>query len=194
MNSCYCINEYIINNNNKLIKNIDDNNSNNNNNKLIKNIDDNNSNNNNNKLIKNIDDNNKLIKNIDDNNIEFISDIPDELINKKQEIQHQLNLIKYNENKLKELQQIYEIDLKLFEKFEINIKNDNSFKIPELFYDKYLIFKKLKEENKLCFNNFINNYNSLNNYELFPLNNYELSYLNKELNILDEEFELDINL
>ena len=197
INSCYCINQHIIN-----IKN----NNNNNNNNTNKNKNNNNNNNNTNKNKNKNNNNNNTISNNNKNNlldIELIPNklileelisydvIPDELINQKNEIKHQLNLIKYNENKIKELEQIYNVDLELFKKFSINIEKDKTFKIPELFYDKYLIFKKLEQENNLSFTNFIDNYKPLNDYDLFPLNNYDLSYVTKELNILDSEFELE---
>jgi hypothetical protein len=112
-----------------------------------------------------------------------------EINNKKIELNQQLNIIKYNKEKLKESKTIYEADLKLFEKFNTILEDDHEFKIPELFKDKFLIFKELYTNNNLSYDNFSNNYYKINNYDDFPLNNYETSLLNT--NDFIEEFNLD---
>jgi hypothetical protein len=115
----------------------------------------------------------KIFKNkIIDNN-QFLN-----ILEKKQNIQHNLNLIKYNKDKYKEAKSVYDIDIQLFEKFNIIIKNNPSFIIPELFHNKFLIFKQLKEQNNLTFDNYIKLYNKDNEFnDYFPLNDYENSFI-----------------
>jgi hypothetical protein len=100
------------------------------------------------------------------------------IINKKSELQHKLNLIKYTKDRIEEAKNVYKVDLELFEKFNTMLELDSTFKIPELFYDKFIIFKKLKEQDNLNFDNFIKNYNNINNsYDYFPLNEYENTFI-----------------
>ena len=72
---------------------------------------------------------------------------------KKIELQHEINLINNEKNKLEEKKNIYESDFKLFNIFI----NKNSNEIPELFISKFNIMKRLYNENKLNFDNYYNN-------------------------------------
>ena len=107
---------------------------------------------------------------------------------KKMELNQQLNIIKYNKKKIKELKEVYDIDIKLFEKFENFLENDSNFIIPELFQEKFIIFKQLKKNNTLSYETFISQYNKNNDYEYFPLNYHESSYIENNSN---EEFDID---
>jgi len=112
----------------------------------------------------------------------------EKICNEKKEIQHNINILKNKTEKIKELKEVYDNDLKLFKLFNENINKDPNFIIPELFKEKNDIFKKLSDENKLSWENFIKLYGK-NNYDYekyFLKNNHEESYQNKileEINI-----------
>jgi len=89
---------------------------------------------------------------------EYINNI-NEISQKKIDIQHELNLIKYNKKKLEEKQTEYNSDYKLYNKFKELKKSVINFEIPELFINKYNLFEKLENENRCTFENFNNEYN-----------------------------------
>ncbi len=76
---------------------------------------------------------------------------------------HQINLLKLEKKKLEENEILYNYDLKLYYQFKNELNNNNNFKIPILFIDKYNIFKNLDIKNKLCFDD----YNELYEYKGF---------------------------
>jgi len=115
-------------------------------------------------------------------------------LNEKIEIQHNINILNIQKEKIKELKQIYENDIKLYEIFKKEKNNNNNFTIPELFELKFIIFNKLEKENNLSFDIFINEYNKNKDNKdinLFNTNEYEENFINKSVTINPEEFEID---
>lgn len=77
----------------------------------------------------------------------------------KYELNKELNELKMEKKRLDEKKNQYETDLKLYNIF----KTKKNFTIPELFIEKFNLFKKLEEKNTLNFDNYVNynfdNYN-----------------------------------
>jgi hypothetical protein len=69
------------------------------------------------------------------------------------EIKHKMNILKLKKEKMKETENVYETDLKLYN----TIKKDN-INVPELFKNKYELFKKLEMKNILNFDSFMQYY------------------------------------
>lgn len=108
-------------------------------------------------------------------------------LNEKIEIQHNINMLNLKKEKAKELKEIYNNDIKLYEIFKKEIDNNENFIIPELFQIKYKIFNLLEKENKLSFENFIKEQNNDEiDIEIFKPNEYENKFI-----INNEEFEID---
>jgi hypothetical protein len=131
---------------------------------------------------------NKLIeKEIDYNNPEYIK-----LAEDKNILQHKINMLKVQKERIKESKEIFDNDIILFNKFKNNIIEDSNFIIPELFKDKFLIFKNLEYENKLNWENFIKEYNHNNIYtDYFNSNSYDDSFVeNGKKNNINIEFEI----
>lgn len=119
-------------------------------------------------------------------NLEFVKK-QEEMAKQKQELTTQLNLLKIKKERIAELKQIYENDIKLFELFNKNLKQDIKFIIPELFQNKYNLINKLINENRLSCDNFIKEYKHENNYnDYFSLNSYDESFIKLD----DEEIEI----
>lgn len=110
----------------------------------------------------------------------------DKIAKEKIELQHNINLLKCEKEKLKELKQQYEIDINLFNLITEELNSKIIDKIPELFDDKYKIIKKLKETNELNFDNFNRLYKRLNTYEEFTSNSYDKKFEND----VEEEYEI----
>jgi hypothetical protein len=97
------------------------------------------------------------------------------LAEQKKEIQHKINLLRKQKEILKNLQNEYNYDIKLYDFFKKKTNEDNEFVIPELFKNKYEIMKTLESENKLSWDNYYNTYSKMkgeNNYDLFNENPY----------------------
>jgi len=152
---------------------------------------------------ENSDDTNKSKQILDynDSDSEFLSDHTSRsstetnnnflnILNKKIELKHQLNLINFNKEKLEEAKQVYNIDIQLFLKFKDLIKIDPNFIIPELFQDKFKLFMELETTNNLSFDSFIANYHKENLYSNFPINEYEANYIDNKIDSDKEEFEI----
>ncbi len=107
-----------------------------------------------------------------------------ELDNKKKEsvrLQHKINMLKVYKERVEESKQVYENDLKLFTLFNKSKKDKIDFVIPELFVEKYTLFKKLHDNNNLSWESFIKEYKIINYYDdHFKLNTYEEKFLNYE--------------
>jgi hypothetical protein len=118
-----------------------------------------------------------------------------EIAKEKLDLQHKINLLKVHKQRIDESKKVYENDIKLYDMFSENIKNDPSFVLPDLFVDKYNIIKKLKAEDKLTWENFSSLHKKENYYgDYFGTNDYEeYFYDNKESDKSDDiEEELDI--
>ena len=123
-----------------------------------------------------------------------------EIEKEKHDLIHNMNLLKVQQNKIIEIKQVFDVDLKLFNQFKLTKETDNDFVIPELFLNKYKIMNKLLLEDKLDWSNY---YNKMKNNkdndiynEHFITNSYENSFINNKksdkTNKIEEELYLDI--
>ena len=123
-----------------------------------------------------------------------------EIEKEKHDLIHNMNLLKVQQNKIIEIKQVFDVDLKLFNQFKLTKETDNDFVIPELFLNKYKIRNKLLLEDKLDWSNY---YNKMKNNkdndiynEHFITNSYENSFINNKksdkTNKIEEELYLDI--
>lgn len=122
--------------------------------------------------------NNNIIKKpINDNDDAFL-----QMAKQKIDLQHKINMLKIQKEKMEESKRVYENDLKLFELFNESKQTDASFVIPELFKKKYEVMFNLKVNNNLTWETFIKEYHiGENNYDdYFGLNNYEELFLDSE--------------
>jgi hypothetical protein len=96
-------------------------------------------------------------------------------------LQHQINMLKVYKQKVEESKQVYENDLKLFNLFNNELNTNEKFVIPELFVEKYKLFKKLQNDNNLSWETFVKECKVVNYYDdEFKLNSYEEKFLNYE--------------
>lgn len=139
-----------------------------------------------------LDESKKEILPLNNNNLDITDPNVIKKLNEKIEIQHNINILNLKKEKAKELKQIYDNDIKLYEIFKKEIDNNENFIIPELFQIKYKIFNLLEKENKLSFENFIKEQNNNEtDIELFKPNEYENKFINEKNIINNEEFEID---
>ena len=142
---------------------------------------------NNNTIKSNYDE--ETIKIQNDNDLEKNIEIIDNINKNKIEIQHDINMLNQKKEKILESKQVYDNDIKLYNLFNTKIINEPNFIIPELFNDKYNIFKKLDLENRLSWDTYIlesnNDINNYNNY--FVENDYEKKINISEDIIIDSE-------
>jgi hypothetical protein len=127
----------------------------------------------------------KIIINLNNNEMK-------DMANKKIELQHNINLLKFHKNKIEESKIVYDNDIKLFNIFLENKQLDPNFEIPDIFTEKFNLMFKLNQEGKLSWNNFINEFQHKNLYnEYFDINSYEAKF-NNEISESDisEEFNL----
>jgi hypothetical protein len=126
---------------------------------------------------KSIDNNDENKKSIDDNDEAFI-----QMAEQKIVLQHKINMLKIQKDKMEESKRVFENDLKLFVLFNESKEKDHFFEIPELFKKKYDIMLRLKVNNNLTWEPFIKEYHvGENNYnDYFGLNNYEKLFLNED--------------
>jgi hypothetical protein len=85
-----------------------------------------------------------------------IAQIAQEKIN----ITHNINLLKKEKEKLENDMNVYNLDLKLYYKFKNLLLENKKFILPELFENKYNIFKQLDDKGQLSFDNFVLLYNN----------------------------------
>jgi len=124
-------------------------------------------------------------KDPDYNNPQYLKLAEDKLI-----LQHKINMLKIQKERIEQSKKVYENDIKLYNNFKEQKDNDNLFIIPELFKDKFNIFENLNNQNKLSWDNFIKEYNHDNIYtDYFSSNSYDESF-SKKINI-NEEFDID---
>ena len=76
----------------------------------------------------------------------------------QQRDQTRMNLLKLQKEKILESKNKYDVDLKLYEKFRKLSDDNSSFEIPEIFTEKYKIFKNLDDENDLSWETFAKDY------------------------------------
>ena len=137
-----------------------------------------------NKQVK-IEENIILVNEIDYNDPKYLK-----LSEEKIDLQHKINMLKIQKERIEQSKKVYENDIKLYNNFKEQRDNDNSFIIPELFKDKFNIFENLNNQNKLSWDNFIKEYNHDNIYtDYFSPNSYDESF-SKKINI-NEEFDID---
>ena len=113
-------------------------------------------------------------------------------------LQRNINKLKLQKEKINESKQVYESDLKLFNMFKTSVETNENFEIPVIFAKKYEIMNKLFIEDKLSWENFINNYKNENYYgDYFSSNSYEEKFTNNSENDLctttiDEQIDISI--
>jgi hypothetical protein len=113
-------------------------------------------------------------------------------------LQRNINKLKLQKEKINESKQVYESDLKLFNIFKNSVETNENFEIPVIFAKKYEIMNKLFIEDKLTWENFINNYKNENYYgDYFSSNSYEEKFANNSENDLctttiDEQIDITI--
>jgi hypothetical protein len=126
---------------------------------------------------------------IDENDPTFIK-----ISNKKIELQHNINMLKQQKKRIEESKSTYENDLKLFELFTNSKIKDANFVIPEIFIKKFELMTKLKNENDLSWDSFVNEFKHENHYnEHFGLNDYENAFLNSDNDSVDNNTDSDNN-
>lgn len=116
-----------------------------------------------------------VVKEIDYNDPLFLKLADDKIV-----LQHKINLLKVQKERITESKEIYDNDIKLYSKFKEILNKDVAFIIPELFKEKFNLFKKLDEENKLNWESFMNKYAHSNIYTDFKLNSYDDSFVNSD--------------
>ena len=112
-----------------------------------------------------------------------------EASNQKIELQHKINMLKIHKEKIKESKNIYENDIKLYDYFIEEKQKKENFTIPELFIKKYNIIQKLKEANNLSWESFTTLYvDTNNNYnDYFLSNSYDEMFINSDCSTEDED-------
>ena len=71
------------------------------------------------------------------------------------EINRELNILKQQQKRLKEKKIEFEANHNLYLRFKKELEDDENFKVPELFSDKFKLMKDLEENNELTFKNFL---------------------------------------
>jgi hypothetical protein len=103
-------------------------------------------------------------------------------------LQHDINMLNIQKKRIEESKIVYDNDIKLYNLFKNKIENDANFIIPELFEDKYIIFKKLDLLSNLSWETFTSEYNTENDYnDYFIENDYEKKSNIEEEIIIDSE-------
>ncbi len=113
-------------------------------------------------------------------NIDYSNPAVIEMAKQKIDLQHKINLLKKQKEKIEESKNVYENDLKLYKMFKQSKETNNDFVVPELFSKKYIVMQMLELENKLSWENFSKNYQQENYYgDYFSSNSYEDMFVNK---------------
>ena len=181
MNSCYEINNNII-NNNKINNKI-------NNNKLEETIEKE-------KIIKLLE-KRKLEKEIKVKEIEMEkSEEYVKMMQDKIDLNSKINELKYEKKKLLDAESTYKNDLKLFETFVEEKEKNTDFIIPELFTLKFDIFTRLSNDSLLTFENFKEEYDKIkpkNNYDdMFKVNAYEELFVDNKKTDFEMNFSIEL--
>ncbi len=126
--------------------------------------------------------------------IDYSNPVVLEMAKQKIDLQHKINLMKKQKEKIEESKNVYENDLKLFNMFRASKDSNPSFEIPELFIKKYEIMFELFLKNELTWENFIKNYQHENYYgDYFASNSYEDMFVNSIESSENSESSDDIN-
>ena len=100
----------------------------------------------------------------------------------KIDIMHKLNMLKKQKEKLEELKNVYENDLKIYYKIKEEILKKKNYTISELFIEKYKVFNHLEINSTISFENFNLLYRpetlSTSYDDLFISNDYENKFIN----------------
>jgi hypothetical protein len=132
--------------------------------------------------------------------IDYSNPVILEMAKQKIDLQHKINILKKQKEKIEESKNVYENDLKLYKIFKQSKESDVNFKVPELFIKKYEIMEKLNCDNILSWENFIKNYQhdnyygdyfSSNSYEDMFVNNSDSTNDNNSDDSIDEEFNIN---
>jgi hypothetical protein len=109
----------------------------------------------------------------------------------KIDIVHNLNLLKQQKNKEIEKENIYNSDIKIYKILKLKKEKDNKFEIPELFKQKYEIFKNLELNNLLNYENYYKMYEPEQITTSFDncFNDIDIKHYKQEDN--DDENELE---
>lgn len=113
-----------------------------------------------------------------------VSDSPntkEKKIRKKQRMEYNLQILQKQREHIENKKNVYECDLKLYKQFKDNLKEDDNFIIPDMFEDKYELFKELEENDKITFDNFI---------KLYKYNDHTKSYKNLFIGCDNVNFDL----
>lgn len=141
----------------------------------------------------------KPITEIKQINIDYSNPAVLEMAKQKIDLQHKINILKRQKEKIEESKNVYENDLTLFNMFRKSKELDNNFEIPELFSKKYDIMEKLHVSNSLSWENFIKTFQHENFYgDYFSSNSYEDMFFNvksdsdsKTEDTINEEFNIN---
>jgi hypothetical protein len=102
------------------------------------------------------------------------NDMQKKLSQNKVKLQHKINLLKVQKERIEESKNVYENDLKLFNIFSEELKKDDNYVISELFKKKFDLFKKLENENRLSWDNFVKEFQHENFYnQHFEVNSFD---------------------
>ena len=111
----------------------------------------------------------------------------------KVKLQHKINLLKLQKERIEESKNVYENDLKLFNIFKGELINDDKYVISELFKKKFDLFKKLEDENRQSWDNFVNDFQHENFYnQHFEVNLFEKVF--ESLKDNDDETSSESNI
>ena len=84
--------------------------------------------------------------------------LDEEELKKLAEISKRLNILKKEKERMENSKNTYDVDIKLYERFKNELKDNENFEIPEMFREKYKIMDKLFNENNLTWQTFVENY------------------------------------
>ena len=130
--------------------------------------------------------------------IDYSNPVVLEMAKQRIDLQHKINLMKKQKERIEESKNVYENDLKLFNIFKTSKETNPTFEIPELFIKKYNIMHNLEQNNQLSWENFTKNYQQENYYgDYFSSNSYENMFVNsvtestEESDAITEEFNIN---
>ena len=69
-------------------------------------------------------------------------------------VQHNLNILKQQKDKIDESKKKYDVDLELYNKFKKELALNSKFEVPDMFQEKFKIFQDLESKDKLSWEEF----------------------------------------